>query len=66
MRMEDAQGAPRTTANPAPPQPHFSGFPAAYDPMQVAGLGLFLAMSPFFLNPPLFVTLLSMPRGRRG
>lgn len=66
MRMEDAQAAPRTTANPAPPQPHRSGFPARYEPMPLAGLGVFLALSPFFLNPPLFVTLLSIPRGREG
>lgn len=66
MRMEDAQAAPRIAVEPPTPKPRRSGFPAAYDPMLVAGLGLFLAMSPFFLNPPLVVTLLSIPRRRKA
>jgi len=66
MRMEDAQAAPRTAVEPPIPQPRRSGLAAGYDPMPLAGLGLFMVMAPFFLNPPLFVTMLSMPRGRRG
>jgi hypothetical protein len=30
----------------------------------MTGLALFTMMAPFFLNPPLFVTMLMMPRQR--
>ncbi len=63
MRMKDARSA-RESATTDTPSARVGD---STDPVAaLTGLGLFWMMSPFFLNPPLMVTLLGLPRaGRR-
>lgn len=64
MRMEEATTARRVVAAPATASERAARAAAPSVGSTIVGLAVFTMMAPFFLNPPLFVTIMLMQRGR--
>ncbi len=62
MRMEEVKRAPRTAAPPAINRKTSTTLATAVGVSTLTGLAVFAMLTPFFLNPPVLVSMLMMPR----